>query len=116
MSKIFLGMDQGLDFGFLLNNRESLGKIQIHAMDLTTDPCLPKPKATDKSMIGWIIFIILFCFLTCLLEAYTSRWRSQICNMFYPNRASSRALYLYKKISTGRLPFQPVFEGTVVIT
>ena len=95
-------MEQGLDFGMLLNNQESIGQIKVKAFDLTTDPCLPKPKSTDKSMIGWIIFINLFCFLTCLIEAYTCRWRSQICNMFYPNRANSRAMYLYKKIFTGR--------------
>ena len=95
-------MEQGLDFGVLLNNHESIGQIRLTAFDFTTDPCLTKPKATDQRMIGWIIFINVLCFLTCLLETYTSRWRSQICNMFYPNRANSRAKYLYKKIFTGR--------------
>ena len=79
-------MDQGLDLGILFNNVDNLATIPLEPIDLTTDPCLPIPKHTHKRMIGWIVFIIVFCLLTCIIEAYTSRWRSQICNLFYPKR------------------------------
>ena len=95
-------MDQGLDLDILFNNADTLGKIQITKVDLTTDPCLPIPKSTANDMIGWILFIITFCLVTCLLEAYTARWRSQICNLFYPDIAKRRAAYLYNKICIGR--------------
>ena len=95
-------MEQGISFGFLLNNIGSLGEMKIPQIDLRTEPCLPVPKPTEVGMIGWIGFILTFCLLTCLLQAYTSRWRSQICNMFFPMRAKSRAVHLYKKISAGR--------------
>ena len=54
------GMEQGLDLGFLFNNVETLGEIQISAVNLTTQPCLPVPKPTSQRMIGWIIFIGMF--------------------------------------------------------
>ena len=95
-------MDQGLDLDVLFNNADTLGKIQVTKVDLTTDPCLPIPKSTANDMIGWILFIITFCLVTCLLEAYTARWRSQICNLFYPEIAQYRAIHLYEKISLGR--------------
>ena len=95
-------MDQGLDLKILFDNVDTLGKIQITKVDLTNDPCLPIPKSTGNDMIGWIIFIIIFCLVTCLLEAYTARWRSQICNLFYPDIAKRRAAYLYNKICIGR--------------
>ena len=95
-------MDQGLDLKILFDNVDTLGKIQITKVDLTNDPCLPIPKSTANDMIGWILFIIFFCLLTCVLQAYTSRWRSQICNLFYPEIAKCRAAYLYNKISLGR--------------
>ena len=95
-------MDQGLDLEILFNNVDTLGKIQITKVDLTNDPCLPSPKSTANDMIGWIIMIIIFCLVTCVLEAYTARWRSQICNLFYPEIAKCRAAYLYNKIRLGR--------------
>ena len=99
---VTLGMDQGLDLEILFNNVDTLGKIQITKVDLTTDPCLPIPKSTGYDMIGWILFIIIFCLVTCLLEAYIARWRSQICNLFYPEIAKCRAVYLYNQICLGR--------------
>ena len=97
-----LGMDQGLALDVLFNNADILGKIQITKVDLTTDPCLPIPKSTANDMIGWILLIISFCLVTCILEAYMARWRSQICNLFYPEIAKYRAIHLYEKISLGR--------------
>ena len=99
---VILGMDQGLDLDVLFNNADTLGKIQVTKVDLTTDPCLPIPKSTANDMIGWILLIISFCLVTCILEAYMARWRSQICNLFYPEIAKCRATYLYNKISLGR--------------
>ena len=54
------GMEQGLDLGFLFNNVDTLGEIQISSFNLTTQPCLPVPKPTSQRMIGWIIFIGMF--------------------------------------------------------
>ena len=54
------GMEQGLDLGFLFNNIDTLGEIQISSFNLTTQPCLPVPKPTCQRMIGWIIFIGMF--------------------------------------------------------
>ena len=42
------------------------------------------------------------CFFSCILDAYSARWRSMICNKFFPERAKSRSRYLYKKIMAGR--------------
>ena len=55
-----IGMEQGLDLGFLFNNIDSLGEIQITSFNLTTQPCLPVPKPTSQRMIGWGIFIGMF--------------------------------------------------------
>ena len=95
-------MEQGLDLEILFNNIDTVGGIQIRKLDLTKDPCFPIPKSTPNNMIGWILFIIFFCIATCVLQAYTSRWRSQICNLFYPEIANCRAAYLYNKICLGR--------------
>ena len=102
MNCILLGMDQGLDLDVLFNNADTLGGIQITKLDLTKDPCFPIPKSTANDMIGWILFIIFFCIVTCVLQAYTTRWQSQICNLFYPEIANCRAVYLYNKICLGR--------------
>ena len=54
------GMEQGLDLGFLFNNIDTLGEIQISSFNWTTQPCLPVPKPTSQRMSGWIIFIGMF--------------------------------------------------------
>ena len=73
--------------------------IKLDAFDLSTDPCLPHPLETGyKSAHTWLIVIMVVCILSTFFSAYSERWRSQICNMFYPNRAEPRAKYLAQRI------------------
>ena len=45
---------------------------------------------------------MIICITSCVIDAYSARWRSQICNTFYPKRALSRSQYLYHRIIAGR--------------
>ena len=47
--------------------------------------------------------IIILCFVTCFSDAYSRRWRSLICNLFFPDISMARGRYLYAKIVAGRL-------------
>ena len=47
-------------------------------------------------------FIHQVCTLSLIFDAYASRWRAQICNFFYEEKASARADFLYKRIRSGR--------------
>ena len=85
----------------MLKNK-ALATIKIEAFDLKTDPCLPKPIMTEKMKLAPLIGIMFACFISCILDAYCARWRSMICNKFFPERATSRSRYLYKKILAGR--------------
>ena len=94
-------MEQGLKLGDMLGNKD-IATLKIEAFDLRTDPCLPKPLKTDIKKLAPLIGIMLACFISCIFDAYCARWRSMICNKFYPKRATSRSQYLYKKILAGR--------------
>ena len=94
-------MEQGFKLGDMLKNK-ALATIKIEAFDLKTDPCLPKPIMTEKMKLAPLIGIMFACFISCILDAYCARWRSMICNKFFPERATSRSRYLYKKILAGR--------------
>ena len=94
-------MEQGFKLGDMLRNK-ALATIKIEAFDLKTDPCLPKPIMTEKMKLAPLIGIMFACFISCILDAYCARWRSMICNKFFPERATSRSRYLYKKILAGR--------------
>ena len=66
--------------------------IKLEAFDLSTDPCLPHSLGTGyNSAHTWLIVIMVVCILSTFFSAYSARWRSQICNMFYPKRAEPRA-------------------------
>ena len=93
----FPGMEQGVSFGAMLNDTNAETNIlKIEAFDLTTDPCLPIAKITRRSILVAITLILLFCAISCILDAYASRLRSMICNFFHPGRAEERAIYLHK--------------------
>ena len=94
-------MEQGFKLGDMLENKDIV-TLKIEAFDLKTDPCLPKPLFTEHMKLAPLIVIMLCCFISCILDAYCARWRSKICNKFYPGRATSRSCYLYKKILAGR--------------
>ncbi|XP_063685518.1 E3 ubiquitin-protein ligase DCST1-like [Bolinopsis microptera] len=101
----FPGMEQGISFGSTL--KEATGQslsntIRIDGFDLSTDKCLPSPQRTNNSSIWPIFAIIIAALLSCVIEAYFSRLRQIICNAYYPKRAQERAIYLHKKIMSGR--------------
>ena len=74
----------------------------IRKVDLSTEPCLPRPKVTRKSNIAFLLLITLSVALTCLFDAYLSRLRSCICNQFYAEQGRERARYLYNQLKFGR--------------
>ena len=77
--------------------------IKLEAFDLSTDPCLPHSLGIGfNSAHTWLIVIMVVCILSTFFSAYSERWRSQICNMFYPKRAEPRAKYLVQRIKAGR--------------
>ena len=93
----FPGMEQGVSFSSFLENNHSFDPLlQIQAFNLSTDPCLPRSKQTDAVSLGPIFAILVVCFASCVVEAYFSRLRAIICNIFYPARANERAKYLYR--------------------
>lgn len=93
----FPGMKQGVSFSAILNDTDAKFNIlKIEAFDLRTDPCLPKAKMTPTSILVPIILIVLFCAISCCLDAYATRLRGTICNFFHPKRANERAHFLYK--------------------
>jgi len=69
---------------------------------VSADKCLPNPLETDVVKFVFLACIIILCFVTCFSDAYSRRWRSMICNLFYPETAMARARYLYAKIVAGR--------------
>ena len=93
----FPGMEQGISFdSFLKNSHSENPLLEIEEFNLSTDPCLPRSKQTDATLLGPIFTILVVCFISCVVEAYFSRLRAIICSMFYPKRANERAKYLYK--------------------
>ena len=98
-------MSQGLTLEYLLNIKDvniSAQDLEILAFDLRTDPCIPKPVYTKKFQMLWLIEIIVFCVVSCIFEVYINRWRSQICNIFYPKQSECRAINLHNRIKIGR--------------
>ena len=77
-------------------------KIEVVAFNLTTEPCLPDPKNTDKAVLLPIYLLLLACLLSCALSAYMNRLKHQICNVFFPDRAKERAKFLDREIKIGR--------------
>ena len=100
----FEGMEKGITLRSLVDDLHSnkIINIAIQPFNLTSDPCLPVAMKTDAGRLGVIFGLLTFCMLTCFLDAYISRWRSRICNTFFPMRATERGRFLYKKIQAGR--------------
>ena len=66
--------------------------LKLEAFDLSTDPCLPHAVGSGYDTAHtWLIIIMVVCILSTFFSAYSARWSSQICNMFYPKRAEPRA-------------------------
>ena len=93
----FPGMEQGLSFDSMIRGTNAkVDILKIEAFDLRTDPCLPKAMQTPASSNVPIFVIMVVCLVSCLLDAYASRLRAKICNMFYTDRATERAQFLYR--------------------
>ena len=93
----FPGMEQGVTFSsFLAEGDASVNIFKVQAFDLRTDECLPKGIRTDTSTFGIIFTVMIICLCSCIIDAYFSRLRAIILNIFYPERAQERAKYLYK--------------------
>ena len=103
----FKGMEEG--FGAevmfnILNENVSLNMkpLKLEKIDVSADPCLPRPLVTDKKKTIAIAVILIIMLLSSFFDAYAMRLRANICNIFYETRAKERAMYLHKAISTGR--------------
>ena len=86
----FNGMEQGIKLNGLLKEAAD-GEIpklnlKLEAFDLSTDPCLPVPVKTDWIQLVPLIALVGLSLVSCFLDAYIQRLRSQICNLFYPER------------------------------
>ena len=93
----FPGMEQGISFSSFMEGADAdLNILKVEAFNLSTDPCLPRSNQTDASTLVPIFALLFICLISCILDAYFSRLRAQICNLFFPNRADERAKYLYK--------------------
>ena len=103
----FKGMEEGFGaewmFNILNKNISSyMTLLKLEKIDVSTDPCLPKPLVTDRKKNIAIIVIFLIMLLSSIFDAYAMRLRANICNIFYETRAKERAIYLHKVISSGR--------------
>ena len=103
----FTGMEEG--FGaeamfniFNKNTTWNMKPLKLEKLDLSTDPCLPKPLVTDKKKNIVVAVILLIMLLSSFFDVYAMRLRANICNIFYKRRAKERAMYLHEVILSGR--------------
>ena len=86
----FNGMEQGIELNGLLTEAADgaipILNLELEAFDLSTDPCLPVPVRTDWKQLAPLIGLVAASLISCFLDAYIQRLRSQICNLFYPER------------------------------
>ena len=102
----FKGMEKGVQlgdlFGEIATGHRDFVSLKLEAFDLSTDPCLPRATRTGYADVGLLCGIVVVSALSCIFDAYASRWRAQICNIFYEKRAVQRAEHLYRRIKAGR--------------
>ena len=86
----FNGMEQGIELNGLLTEAADgeipILNLKLEAFDLSTDPCLPVPVRTDWIQLAPLVGLVAASLISCFLDAYIQRLRSQICNLFYPKR------------------------------
>ena len=86
----FNGMEQGIELNGLLTEAADgavpILNLKLEAFDLSTDPCLPVPVRTNWKQLAPLIGLVAASLISCFLDAYIQRLRSQICNLFYPER------------------------------
>ena len=76
--------------------------LKLEKIDVSTDPCLPKPLVTDKKKKIAITVIFIIMLLSSIFNVYAMCLRANICNISDETRAKERAIYLHKVISSGR--------------
>ena len=103
----FTGMEE--EFGaeamfniFNKNTAWNMKPLKLEKIDLSTDPCLPRPLVTDKKKNMVIAVILLIMLLSSFFDVYAMRLRANICNIFYKQRAKERAIYLHEVVLSGK--------------
>ena len=103
----FAGMEEGFGAEAMFhalnkNSTWNMKPLNLKKLDLSIDPCLPKPLFTDKMkniFLGILLFAML---LTSVFDVYAMRLRVNICNIFYKKRARERAVMLHEVILYAR--------------
>ena len=98
------GMEVGMNLSVAVRDFETSSSptMNIRGFNLTTAECLPKASTVNSSYHFQLATIIVLLFTSSLLNAYTTRLNSKICNLFFIGRAEERAKYLYNKIVDGK--------------
>ena len=115
----FAGMEEGFgaEARFHALNKNStwnMKPLNLSKLDLSMDPCLPKPLFTDKVkniFLGVLLFAML---LSSVFDVYAMRLRVNICNIFYKKRARERAIMLHEVILYGRRTRQVRLPGIIL--
>ena len=101
-------------FGISLTEISS-GNLEVVAFNLTSEPCLPNPMETTDKVLWPIYFLLLGCMLSCAIEAYMTRLRPRICNVFFPERAEERTEFLHREIKSGRAKRKTELRKCIII-
>ena len=94
----FEGMEHKVDLESaiesVIEKKATIASLKLRAINLSTDPCLPKPWKTNKNDLITIGMLLVTLLMSLLFDAYSRRWRPQICNLFYLKRAQQRARFV----------------------
>ena len=98
------GMEAGVGFDVAFGNfnKSSSSTMNIRGFNLSTAECLPRASKSDSFYLIKLVFTIVAVFVSAILNAYTVRLNSKICNLFFKDRAEERARFLYQAIQTGQ--------------
>ena len=108
------GMTAGVGFSTAFGNfnKSSASSMNIRGFDLSTAECLPNVQQVEAIYLIKLGCTIVALFISSLLNAYTTRLNSKICNLFFKERAEERARYLYKTIQAGKYLIFTIFIET----
>ena len=103
----FAGMEEGFGAEAMFHalNKDStwnMKPLNLKKLDLSTDPCLPRPLFTDRMKNIFLGVLLFAMFLSSVFDVYAMRLRVNICNIFYKKRAKERAVMLHEVILYGR--------------
>ena len=71
--------------------------------------CWPTPSEPDQEVKRRIIILLIYCFVTVVIEAYTLRIRHVVCDFFYPDISDKRTRFLYNELLQSRGSFASFF-------